>query len=148
MSNRPSSRCRPGSPRAPRRRASWRTRWSLARCWGPIAIDWEAACYDDPERWDPDYRLCSHYDVRERALDWTVYVSGDPQRRAGVSRWTIIEPLLSMESDDRVAFALSQLSEAEDVSQEVAPAAVMLERSRVAALLQGYLASRTGSGAG
>ena len=112
----------------------------------PIAIDWEAACYDDPERWDPDYRLCSHYDVRERALDWTVYVSGDPQRRAGVSRWTIIEPLLSMESDDRVGFALSQLSEAEDPSQETAPAAVMLERSRVAALLQGYLSSRTGGG--
>ena len=51
-----------------------------------------------------------------------------------------------MASDDRVGFALSQLSEAEDLSQETAPAAVMLERSRVAALLQGYLSSRTGGG--
>jgi hypothetical protein len=112
----------------------------------PIAIDWDAQCYEDASRWDLDYRLFSHYDIRERAVDWAAYVSGDPARRQGVSRWTIIEPLLAMEPDGRVDFALSQLSEAVDADQAPAPAAAMLERSRVDALLQAYLSSRTAGG--
>ena len=43
----------------------------------PLPIDWSAACFER-DWWDPDYRLFSHYDVRERALDWAAYVSIDP----------------------------------------------------------------------
>ena len=57
----------------------------------PITIDWASDCFDDAERWDPDYRLFSHYDIRERALDWAMYVSGAPRRIEGVSVWTLVE---------------------------------------------------------
>lgn len=105
----------------------------------PLPMDWSAEYYNDAERWDLDYRLFSHYDSRERALDWATYVSIDPARRAGVSMWTIIEPLLRL-TDARAHLALAQLSESTDEVDESATAASMLERARVESLLRAFLA--------
>ncbi|HJM74947.1 MAG TPA: hypothetical protein QGI71_03670 [Dehalococcoidia bacterium] len=109
----------------------------------PIAIDWSPDCFDDADRWDPDYRLFSHYDIRERALDWAMYISGAAGRIEGVSVWTLVEPLLRMESDWRTGQTLGQLAEVADAGSEQAPAAAMLERNRVSNLLRAHLAGRT-----
>lgn len=107
----------------------------------PLPIDWTPALYQDPERWDVDYRLFSHYDIRERALDWVVYASVDPARHEGVSIWTIVEPLLRLE-DDRAYTALAGFAEASDTAVESASAAAMLERGRVEGLLRGFIAQQ------
>ena len=107
----------------------------------PIPIDWSPALYQDPERWDVDYRLFSHYDIRERALDWVVYASVDPARHEGVSMWSIVEPLLRLE-DDRAYTALAGFSEASDVAAESTGAAAMLERGRIEGLLRGFVAQQ------
>jgi hypothetical protein len=103
----------------------------------PIPIDWDSDCFGDPDRWDPDYRLFSHYDISERAIDWAVYVSGAVDRRGDCSIYSIVEPLLRME-DTRVDLALSNYGQAQDAVSESAPAAAMLDRGRIAALLQGH----------
>jgi hypothetical protein len=106
----------------------------------PVPIDWSAACFEDATRWDPDYRLISHYDVRERALDWAVYASGGDERREGVSIWTIVEPLLRMSQDSRAQIALGQLGDAADAASSApVPAAAILERRRVSDALRAYL---------
>jgi len=102
----------------------------------PLAIDWEADCFQDPERWDLDYRLFSHYDIRERAIDWAAYASGAADRREGCSVYSIVEPLLRMEEDNRVRIALGAYAQAQDAAGS-ASAAAMLERGRIAAMLQG-----------
>ncbi|MGE0227929.1 MAG: hypothetical protein AB7I38_00595 [Dehalococcoidia bacterium] len=102
----------------------------------PLPIDWSVECLQG-EWWDPDERLFSHYDMRERALDWAAYVSYDPTRHEGCSIWTIVEPLLRLEADTRARLALAQLSGAADVGQR-ANAAAMLERNRVAGMLRSY----------
>lgn len=102
----------------------------------PVSIDWDADCFEDPQRWDLDYRLFSHYDIREQAIDWSVYASGAPERRAGCSIYSIVEPLLRMDEDTRVGIALAAYGQAQDAAAESAPAAAMLERGRIAALLQ------------
>lgn len=107
----------------------------------PIPIDWSPALYQDPERWDTEYRLFSHYDIRERALDWVVYASVDPARHEGVSIWTIVEPLLRLE-DDRAYSALAGFAEASDTAAEATGAAAMLERGRVEGLLRGFIAQQ------
>ena len=104
----------------------------------PLRIDWSAECFRQHDHWDPDYRLFSHYDIRERALDWAMYVSVDPGRHAGVSVWTIVEPLLRLEQDSRVRIALGQFADAADTGER-APAAAMLERNRIAGLLRDYM---------
>lgn len=101
----------------------------------PFAIDWSADCFNDESQWDPNYRLFSHYDIRERALDWAVWVSHDPERLTGTSVWTVIEPLLRMVDDDRAGLAMAQLRNAPDRAA-AAPAAAMLERNRIANLLR------------
>ncbi len=105
----------------------------------PLPIDWDAPLYQDPERWDLDYRLFSHYDMRERALDWVMYASVSPDRHQGCSTWTIVEPLLRL-NDSRAHLALAQLSESADQEQEAAPAAAMLERARIESMLRAFLA--------
>ena len=107
----------------------------------PIPMDWSPALYQDPERWDLDYRLFSHYDIRERALDWVVYASVDPARHAGVSMWSIVEPLLRLE-DDRAYTALAGFAESSDTAVETAGAAAMLERGRIEGLLRGFVAQQ------
>lgn len=107
----------------------------------PIPIDWEPALYQDPERWDTEYRLFSHYDIRERALDWVVYASVDPTRHEGVSIWSIVEPLLRLE-DDRAYSALAGFAEASDVASGTVGAAAMLERGRIEGLLRGFIAQQ------
>lgn len=104
----------------------------------PLPIDWAAPAYQDPERWDLEYRLFSHYDIRERAIDWAAFASAEPGRHEGCSTFTIVEPLLRIAHDGRVRIALAQLSEAEDGGGR-APAAAMLERGRIAALLQAFV---------
>jgi hypothetical protein len=103
----------------------------------PLPIDWEPACFDDAERWDLEYRLFSHYDIRERAIDWAVYASMENERREGCSVYSIVEPLLRMDEDNRVRLALATYAQAEDAADEMVPAAAMLERGRIAAMLQG-----------
>ncbi|MPZ99676.1 MAG: hypothetical protein GEU80_10140 [Dehalococcoidia bacterium] len=116
----------------------------------PLPIDWSPACFQDAGRWDVDYRLFSHYDIRERAIDWGLYVAVDAARHEGVSTWTIVEPLLRLEQDGRVRLVLSQFSERGDRSSNgtPVPAAAMLERGRIARLLQDYLESVQRGGRG
>ncbi len=114
----------------------------------PLPIDWSAECFRQHDYWDPDYLLFSHYDIRERALDWAMYVSGDPQRHPGVSVWTIVEPLLRLEHDSRVGMTLGQFAEAADAGGERAPAAAMLERNRIAGLLRDHMAQGSGGAPG
>lgn len=113
----------------------------------PLPLDWSAACFDDEQRWDPDYRLFSHYDIRDRALDWAIYVGSRPGRHRGVSVWTIVEPLLRMQQDGRARLALAQFAEAADEPEDAPPPAVaMLERNRIAELLREYMSRATGRG--
>ncbi len=105
----------------------------------PLPIDWSPACFADAERWDLGYRLFSHYDIRERAIDWATFVSAAPGRHEGVSVFAIVEPLLRLGQDARVRIALAALSEAAERSGGRAPAAAMLERGRIAALLQAFV---------
>ncbi|MSQ41862.1 MAG: hypothetical protein EXR65_02355 [Dehalococcoidia bacterium] len=111
----------------------------------PLPIDWSVDCFRKGEHWDPDYPLVSHYDMRERAQDWAMYVSMDPRRHPGVSVWTIVEPLLRFQPDSRTRTALAKFAEARDVARERAPAAAMLERNRIAGLLRSYLGHGGGS---
>ena len=110
----------------------------------PLPIDWSPDCFDR-DWWDREYRLFSHYDVRERALDWCAFASLDPARHGGCSAWTIAEPLLRLEADSRARMALPQLAArgaappADAGAGEPLPAAAALERGRVALLVQGYL---------
>ena len=107
----------------------------------PLPLDWTAACFADEERWDPDYRLFSRYDIRERALDWAAYVSSDAARHRGVSVWTIVEPLLRLGHGGRANLALAQFAEATDSVEETPPAAAaLLERNRIAGALRERLA--------
>lgn len=106
----------------------------------PLPIDWEPALYQDPTRWDVDYRLFSHYDISERALDWVMYASIDRARHPGCSMWTIVEPLLRLQ-DDRAYQALGAFAEASDTEDEEAlPALAVLERGRVEGLLRAFTA--------
>jgi hypothetical protein len=113
----------------------------------PLPIDWSPACFER-DWWDPDYRLFSHYDVLERALDWASYVSRDAARRGGCSVWTIAEPLLRLEQDARARIALPMLADGDPPGHRP-PATAGLERGRVALLVQGYLqAARPGDADG
>jgi hypothetical protein len=105
----------------------------------PLSMSWSVPCFDDPERWETDYRLFSHYDIGERAMDWAVFSSGTPERREGCSVWTIVEPLIRLDADNRVRIALVAFSDASDVGAGVASATAMLERGRIATLLRGSL---------
>ncbi len=105
----------------------------------PLPIDWSAPYYDDAERWDLDYRLFSHYDIRERMLDWISFASVAPSRHPGCSVWTLVEPLMRI-SDGRAQMALALFGDASDESEEAIPAAAMLDRARIAALLRAYVA--------
>ena len=109
----------------------------------PIAIEWDAECFDDPQRWDLQYRLFSHYDIRGRAIDWVVYVASAVERREGCSIYTIVEPLLRMGGDNQVGLALSSYSQSEDATLAAVNAAAMLDRGRVATLLKSYLGSKS-----
>lgn len=112
----------------------------------PLPIDWSAACFDDPVRWPPDDRLFSHYDIRERALDWAVYASTRSERREGVSIFTLAEPLLRMQRDSRAQIALAQFADAADPpSTAPVPAAAMLERRRISEALRAQLGSSSRS---
>ncbi len=117
-----------------------------ARSDHPLPIDWSPACFER-DWWDHEYRLFSHYDVRERALDWCAYASLDAARHEGCAGWTIAEPLLRMETDSRARMALPQLAAHAAVSAtgdgegKPLPAAAALERGRIALLVQGYLES-------
>lgn len=104
----------------------------------PLPIDWSARCFEDESQWDPQYRLFSHYDVHDRAMDWVQWLSHDPARRGDTSVWTIVEPLLRLRQDSRADLALGRFAEAED-SGALAPAAAMMERGRIAGLLREHL---------
>ena len=109
----------------------------------PLPIDWSAACFER-DWWDPDYRLFSHYDIRERALDWAAYAARDPARHPGCAGWTIAEPLLRFAGDARVGIALPLLAAGAEGGAPAGPplpAAASLDRGRVALLVQGYLES-------
>ena len=108
----------------------------------PLAIDWTPAAYQDAERWDMDYRLFSHYDIHQRALDWVGYASAAPGRHPGCSAWTVVEPLLRFE-DQRTQIALGQFATlaARGEDEAPVPAAAMLDRARVEALLRAHLAA-------
>ncbi len=110
----------------------------------PLAIDWTPSAYQDARRWNLDYRLFSHYDIHQRALDWVAYASGASGRHAGCSVWTLVEPLLRFD-DQRAQIALGQFATlaagGEDEDGAPVPAAAMLERARVEALLRAHLAA-------
>ncbi|MBM4409897.1 MAG: hypothetical protein FJ037_00980 [Chloroflexi bacterium] len=108
----------------------------------PLAIDWTPPAYQDAERWDLDYRLFSHYDIHQRALDWAAYASAAPGRHPGCSVWTVVEPLLRFD-DQRAQIALGQFATmaARGEDEAPVPAAAMLDRARVEALLRAHLAA-------
>ena len=115
----------------------------------PLPIDWSAGCFER-DWWDPDYRLFSHYDVHERALDWAARVSRDPSRHPGCSGWTIAEPLLRLGGDSRVSIALPQLATGSQAATDGEPirAAASLERGRIAALVQAHVQMTDAGGQG
>jgi hypothetical protein len=112
----------------------------------PLPIDWTAECFRARDWWDPEERLYSHYDVRERALDWAVYASHAAERRGGVSPLTMAEPLLRLEGDGRARLAVGQLSSAADPGDRP-PAVAVLERNRIAQEVRAFLARTGGAGA-
>ncbi|TAJ18431.1 MAG: hypothetical protein EPO65_09035 [Dehalococcoidia bacterium] len=108
----------------------------------PLAIDWTPEAFQDAERWDLEYRLFSHYDIHQRALDWVAYASAAPGRIPGCSAWTVVEPLLRFD-DQRAQIALGQFATlaARGEDEAPVPAAAMLDRARVEALLRAHLAA-------
>jgi hypothetical protein len=110
----------------------------------PLPIDWSPEAFQDPARWDLEYRLFSHYDIRGRALDWAVWAASDAERREGVSSWALVEPLLRLTDDARAGTALAAIEEHGGADDAPASAVAMLERGRIAALLQGYVSSAGG----
>ena len=110
----------------------------------PLPIDWTPEVFQDSEHWDLDYRLFSHYDIRERALDWAVSAASQPAGREGVSSFTLVEPLLRLTEDARAATALAAVEGSGGSDDTPASAAAMLERGRIAALLQAYVSSDGG----
>lgn len=108
----------------------------------PLAIDWTPPAYQDAGRWDLGYRLFSHYDIHQRALDWVAYASAAPGRHPGCSAWTVVEPLLRFD-DQRAQIALGQFATlaARGEDEAPVPAAAMLDRARVEALLRAHLAA-------
>ncbi|RJQ07731.1 MAG: hypothetical protein C4558_09190 [Dehalococcoidia bacterium] len=88
------------------------------------------------------YRLFSHYDIHQRALDWVAYTSAAPGRHPGCSVWTVVEPLLRFD-DQRAQIALGQFATLAARGEDDAPvpAAAMLDRARVEALLRAHLAA-------
>ena len=99
----------------------------------PLPIDWTAPIYENSLVWDTEYRLFSHYDIKERALDWAVHVSHDNERHQGCSRWNIIEPLLRIE-DERAGLAVTNfLNQLEEDTENIS-ARYIIERSRIAKL--------------
>ena len=116
----------------------------------PLPIDWSASCFER-DWWDPHYRLFSHYDVHERALDWAARVAVDPSRHEGCSGWTIAEPLLRLGGDTRVGIALPLLAsgaQAQPPDATPLPAVASLERGRIALLVQGHQQSMEAGGSG
>ena len=115
----------------------------------PLPIDWSPGCFER-DWWDPDYRLFSHYDIRERALDWAARVAREPSRHPGCSGWTIAEPLLRLGGDSRVDIALPMLTTGAESATDggAIRAAASLERGRIAALVQAYLQSAGAGGQG
>jgi hypothetical protein len=107
----------------------------------PLPIDWTPALFQDGDRWDLDYRLFSHYDIRERALDWAVFAASHPDQREDVSSFALVEPLLRLTEDARAATALAAVEESGGGDDAPAQASAMLERGRIAALLQAYISS-------
>lgn len=101
----------------------------------PLAINWDPTYYQNSGAWNLGYRLFSHYDVKERALDWAVHVSQSPDRYVGCSRWNIVEPLIRI-NDERAHLAIKQLSDTVDKEIEGIGAAEILERSRIFGLLE------------
>ncbi len=99
----------------------------------PLPIDWSASIYENSLFWDTEYRLFSHYDIKERALDWVVHVSHENERHQGCSRWNIIEPLLRIE-DERADLAVTNfLNQLEEDAENIS-ARYIIERSRIAKL--------------
>ena len=115
----------------------------------PLPIDWSPQCFER-DWWDADYRLFSHYDVRERALDWAARVAREPARHPGCSGWTIAEPLLRLGADSRAAIALPMLASGAEAAADAAPvrAAASLERGRIAALVHAHLRAAEAGGQG
>ena len=58
-----------------------------------------------------EYRLFSHYDIRERVLDWVSFASVDPSRHPGCSVWTIAEPLLRIMIEGEDKAAITQMAD-------------------------------------
>lgn len=112
----------------------------------PLPIDWAPEVFQDPAHWDLDYRLFSHYDIRERALDWAVFAASHPDERPSVSSFALVEPLLRLTEDARAATALAAVEESGGGADAPASAAAMLERGRIAALLQAYVSAAGGLG--
>ena len=99
----------------------------------PLLIDWTASLYENSLIWDTDYRLFSHYDIKERALDWAIHVSHENERHRGCSRWNIIEPLLRID-DERADLAVTNFLNQLDEGGENISARYIIERSRIAKL--------------
>ncbi len=99
----------------------------------PLPIDWNASMYENSMIWDTEYRLFSHYDIKERALDWAVHVSHENERHRGCSRWNIIEPLLRIE-DERAELAVANFLNQLEENTENLSAKYIMERSRIAKL--------------
>ena len=100
----------------------------------PLDIDWSLPCFQNEHLWDKNYNLFSRYDIKERMLDWLVYMSADEKKLVEISIFSFLEPIIRMKYDSRVKMILSKFSKFEDYHHSNS-AVILMEKKRILNLL-------------
>tara|TARA_Y100001970_G_scaffold89710_1_gene113078 strand:+ start:9313 stop:10062 length:750 start_codon:yes stop_codon:yes gene_type:complete len=104
----------------------------------PFNIDWDLQCFNNDELWDLDYNLFSHYDIKERMLDWCIYAINNDDIIQDISIFTILEPLLHLQNDSRAKIVIDKFSDLND-HHESKSASAMVEKKRISDLVSSLI---------
>ena len=100
----------------------------------PFNINWELQCFQNNVFWDLDYNLFSHYDIKERMLDWCIYAINNEDTIRDISIFTILEPLLHLQNDSRAKIVIDKFSDLND-HYASKNASTLIEKKRIADLV-------------
>lgn len=85
-----------------------------------------------------DYNLFSHYDIKERMLDWCIYAINNDDIIQDISIFTILEPLLHLQNDSRAKIVIDKFSDLND-HHESKSASAMIEKKRISDLVSSLI---------